>query len=113
MQDLSKLPCFPCPHRAACCRWGTWLNTEEGFALNKQFGIRYVFLDQDTGDWRTQVHNGRCMFFDDRLGCILHGHKHYPTMCRDFPAKDTRNPKLPMAYDAATCPEVKKVVKCH
>ena len=106
------LPCFPCPHKSVCCKYGTALTREEGKALLAQFGGDFVFYDADKkGMWgigeefRTQTWNGRCAFHQNG-GCMIHGHPHYPAMCRLFPFKDARNPLLPHAYDATVCPEV-------
>jgi len=105
------LPCFPCPHRSVCCKYGTALTPGEGRALLAEFGEDYVFYDNDpAGMWgagqefRTQTWNGRCAFHKDG-GCMIHGHPHYPSMCRLFPFKDARNLALPHAYDATLCPE--------
>jgi hypothetical protein len=104
MNEIPKtLPCHPCPHRSACCRWGTWLSDEEGVALNKLYG-NMVFLDEDTKVWRTQVKDGRCVFYNG--GCSIHHLDVYPESCRDFPWKDSRNPLAPRAFDAITCPEI-------
>jgi Fe-S-cluster containining protein len=101
----SFLPCFPCPHKSACCRWGTYLSQDEATALMDVWGPDYVYFHEDDGEWRTQVKDGRCMFMADG-GCSIHKHKHYPRVCRIFPRRDGRDESLPEAHDAAICPEV-------
>lgn len=55
-----ELPCNNCPHNSVCCRWGTYLNREEGIALLDEFGENYVYFDNDKSEYRTQTWNGRC-----------------------------------------------------
>jgi Fe-S-cluster containining protein len=101
-----NLPCYPCPHKSCCCRWGTWLTDEEGIKLNELYGDM-VFLDEDTKVWRTQVRDGRCVFLNRKdIGCSIHHLDIYPQSCRDFPWKDARDPLAPRAFDAITCPEI-------
>ena len=107
-----EVPCFPCPHKSVCCKYGTALTREEGEVLFTEFGGNFVFYDSDPKvkwgagkEFRTQTWNGRCAFHQAG-GCLIHEHPHYPLMCRIFPFKDARNPALPRAYDAALCPEV-------
>lgn len=107
MNIPQHLPCFPCPHRSVCCRWGTALSQAEYWTLFSEFGGEYVYFNEDDNEYRTQVKDGRCVFFDRELGgCGLHDHSHYPRMCKDFPHKDTRDALLPHAFDATMCPEV-------
>jgi Fe-S-cluster containining protein len=100
----NQLPCFPCPHRSACCRWGTWLTEEEGWKIFTKYPDK-VYFDEDVKNWRTQIWDGRCVFYNNG-GCTIHNEDFYPSSCKDFPYKDMRNPLLPRAFDAITCPEI-------
>ena len=99
-----ELPCFPCPHKSICCRWGTFLSKEEADAIEAEHSDTTYFYEDDK-EYRTQVRNGRCVFFKDG-GCSLHDKEYYPRVCRIFPFKDGRNPELPLAFDHLTCPEM-------
>ena len=101
-----ELPCNNCPHNSVCCRWGTFLNDAEGEYLLEEFGADYIYYNTDDKEYRTQVKNGRCMFFLDGK-CSIHNHPYYPRVCYKFPWKDVRTSSLPMAYDATLCPEIK------
>ena len=105
MEENKDLPCIECPHRSACCRWGTWLSDSEGKALQELYFDK-VFFDEDVKMWRTQVWNGRCVFFNG-VGCDIHHLDIYPKSCKEFPWKDSRNPLHPRAFDSITCPEFK------
>lgn len=105
-----SLPCSGCPHGSVCCKWGTYLSFEEGRALHAEFGEKYIFLDSDRNEYRTQTWNGRCVFFENG-GCKIHNHQFYPHVCKKFPWKDGRDSSLPHAYDAELCPEVKILFK--
>ena len=108
MNIPENLPCFPCPHRAACCRWGTYLSRDEYWKLFGEFGRDFVYFDDDANEYRTQVKDGRCAFFDSKNGgCSIHDHAAYPNVCKIFPYRDGRNAELPHAFDATICPEVK------
>ena len=100
----TMLVCHQCPYRSACCRWGTWLTADEGRALLQEFGGEHVYMDQDTGRYRTQTKSGRCTFFAD--GCRIHNHTWYPKMCRDFPDADADDPLAGRAFDATSCPGI-------
>ena len=104
--DIVKrdLPCYPCPHNSICCRFGTYLTEQEGLSLLKEFGSDFIYRDTDRDEWRTQVWNGRCVFFADG-GCKIHRHPQYPSVCAKFPWADGRKPDLLAAWDAAICPE--------
>lgn len=102
---MAELPCHPCPHLSVCCRWGTELTDEEGEALIQEFGEGHVFWSVDDQRFRTQTRSGRCVFYREG-GCSIHGHEHYPTMCADFPWRDSREPEAPRALDAELCPEM-------
>jgi Fe-S-cluster containining protein len=81
------------------------LSNEEGESLLKEFGVEFIFFDNDKKEYRTQTWNGRCVFWKNN-GCTIHSHEFYPSVCRKFPWEDGRNPSLPMAYDATLCPEI-------
>jgi Fe-S-cluster containining protein len=100
-----ELPCNTCPHNSVCCKWGTFLSNEEVESLLKEFGVEFIFFDNDKKEYRTQTWNGRCVFWKNN-GCTIHSHEFYPSVCRKFPWEDGRNPSLPMAYDATLCPEI-------
>lgn len=103
MQRLVRpLPCFPCPHNSVCCRWGTYLSDKEATDLLAEFGESFVYWNTDDKEWRTQVKNGRCAFWDG--GCKLHAHNSYPKVCRIYPWSDGRDAELPVAHDASMCP---------
>lgn len=109
MFEIPKiLPCFPCPHRSKCCRWGTYLSEKEAWDLSEEFGRNFVYWDADDKEHRTQVKDGRCAFYDKKLGgCTIHDHPHFPQACHLFPHRDGRDVSLAPAADATLCPEVK------
>ncbi len=80
---LPTLPCFPCPHRASCCEYGTTLTDDEARAITVDHGEAMVYRTE-SNEWRTRVENGRCVFFVDG-GCGIHDRSYYPAVCRGFP----------------------------
>jgi putative zinc- or iron-chelating protein len=100
---LPKLPCFPCPHRSACCSWGVDLSMEEAAALGRTYGDDKVVLDPEAGVWRTRVVDGRCAFLGDNR-CLIHDDPHYPAVCRGFPWTDAETGG-PYRGDPEVCPE--------
>ena len=98
---IPELPCFPCPHRAACCGWGTTLTDEEAASLTSRFGD--VAYRTRWGEWRTRVKNRRCVFFNGE-GCSIHADPSYPQVCRGFPWTDAETGG-PYEYDRTICPE--------
>ena len=71
---VRPLPCFPCPHNSVCCRWGTYLSVEEASVLLAEFGKDFVYWNTDDEEWRTQVKNGRCAFWEGGVGYTLTKH---------------------------------------
>lgn len=100
-----NLPCLSCPHHSVCCRWGTYLNKDEGRELLKEFGPAYIFWDADKMEYRTQVWNGRCVFFKTGQ-CSIHGHPNYPQRCREFPRMESASRIMPETT-ITLCPEIK------
>jgi len=100
--DLPKLPCFPCPHDAACCAYGSTCSDDEAAAIIAEFGDGKVYRTR-WGEWRTRVKNGRCVFFNGQ-GCSIHARPYYPVVCRGFPWTDSETGG-PYEYDRTICPE--------
>ena len=98
-----KLPCFPCPHDAACCAWGTTLTDDEAAAVRREFGRETVYRTR-WGEWRTRVRDRRCVFYDSAAGCRLHDRPYYPAVCRGFPWTDAETGG-PYEFDQTICPE--------
>ena len=99
---LPQLPCFPCPHRAACCAYGATVSEPEAVAIIAEFGDGKVYKNR-WGEWRTRVRRGRCVFFVDG-GCRIHNKPFYPAVCRGFPWTDSETGG-PYEYDRTICPE--------
>lgn len=97
-----ELPCHPCPHRAACCAYGTTLSEDEAASLRSRFGENVAYLTR-WGEWRTRVRNKRCVFWNDQ-GCSIHSDPSYPEVCRAFPWRDVETGG-PYEYDQTICPE--------
>ncbi len=97
-----SLPCFPCPHRATCCAYGTTLTDEEAAAIERRHGGDRIYRTR-WGEWRTRVRNGRCTFFVGG-GCELHDQPHYPLVCRGFPWTDAETGG-PYEFDRTICGE--------
>jgi len=100
-----KLPCFPCPHQAACCAYGTSITSDEYAALAPAHGSDSFRWDEEEEGWRTVVRNGHCVFLLPDSSCSLHGDAHYPVVCRGFPdvQPETGGPYL---GDLTICPEL-------
>lgn len=103
MPTYPKLPCFPCPHEAACCAWGTTLTSEEARAIRHRHGADTTYRTR-WGEWRTRVRGGRCVFYRADAGCILHDEPFYPEVCRRFPWTDAETGG-PYEFDQTICPE--------
>lgn len=107
-----SLPCMPCPHKTACCRWGVDISPEETDALVAKFGESVVnrAAAESAGDgWaRTAVHDGEgsyCVFFlGEGKGCRIHTDDAYPSVCRLFPFHDVDGG--PYQGDLSDCPEL-------
>lgn len=103
MAGFPKLPCFPCPHDAACCAWGTTLTDDEAAAIRREFGREMVYRTR-WGEWRTRVRDRRCVFYDRSEGCVLHDRPYYPAVCHHFPWTDAESGG-PYEFDQTICPE--------
>lgn len=97
-----KLPCFPCPHEAACCAYGSTATDDEAAAIIARFGEGKVYRTR-WGEWRTRVKGGRCVFFANG-GCQIHAESFYPAVCRGFPWTDAETGG-PYEFDRTICPE--------
>jgi hypothetical protein len=80
---LPTLPCYPCPHDASCCAYGTSLSEEEAAAIEANHGPGLAYMTR-WGEWRTRVRQKRCVLYRDG-GCTIHDKPYYPAMCRGFP----------------------------
>jgi hypothetical protein len=97
---LPSLPCYPCPHEASCCAYGTSLTDEEAAAIEANHGSGLVYLTR-WGEWRTRVRKQRCALFRDG-GCSIHDKPYYPGVCRSFPWLDAETGG-PYEYDVTIC----------
>jgi hypothetical protein len=95
------LPCMPCPHQSACCKYGTSLTPQEFKAIAREHGPHTVRVTED--DLRTAVDEHGCVFLADNA-CTLHAHEHYPATCQGFPWRDRDGGPYP--YDVTICPEL-------
>jgi hypothetical protein len=84
--NLPSLPCYPCPHAASCCAYGTSVTDEEALAIEANHGPGLVYRTR-WGEMRTRVKKKRCALFLDG-GCSIHDKPYYPAMCRGFPWTD-------------------------
>jgi len=82
-----SLPCYPCPHNASCCAYGSTVSDEEAAAIEANHGPGLVYKTR-WGEWRTRVKNKRCVLLRDG-GCIIHDRPYYPSTCRGFPWIDS------------------------
>lgn len=96
------LPCYPCPHRAACCAFGVTVDEQEARAIVAAWGDGKVYRTR-WGEWRTRIRNGRCVFYVDG-GCAIHTESYYPAVCRGFPWTDSETGG-PYEFDRTICPE--------
>ena len=81
----NNLPCFPCPHKGICCRYGADLTDAEAKALTLAYGADTV-TETDEG-YRTAVKGDMCGFHLDGL-CTIHTSPLYPAVCRAYPWED-------------------------
>lgn len=100
---LPSLPCFPCPHNASCCAYGTSLSDEEAKAIETNHGPGLVYFTR-WGEWRTRVRNNRCVLLRDGC-CTIHAQSYYPAICRGFPWIDGETGE-PYLYDVTICGEI-------
>ncbi len=96
------LPCYPCPHNASCCAYGTTVSEPEAAALRARYGEDRIYRTR-WGEWRTRVRKGRCVFYADG-GCSIHADPQYPAVCRGFPWTDAETGG-PYEFDQTICPE--------
>ncbi|MCE9584189.1 MAG: YkgJ family cysteine cluster protein [Planctomycetes bacterium] len=101
------LPCYPCPHKSACCAYGTSLTPGEAKRLLRSHGEGAVYLTH-WNEWRTRRRGGKCVFLVDNA-CSLHDSPDYPAVCRGFPVTDGSG-KKPYGPYADICPEIATVV---
>jgi len=94
------LPCYPCPHNASCCAYGTTLTDEEAAEIEANHGPGLVYLTR-WGEWRTRVRKQRCVLFRDG-GCSIHDRSYYPGVCKSFPWLDAETGG-PYEYDVTIC----------
>ena len=99
---LPSLPCYPCPHQASCCAYGTTLSEEEATAIEANHGPGLVY-ETRWGEIRTRVRNRRCVLFRDG-GCSVHDKPYYPTTCQGFPWVDGDTGET-YEYDVTICGE--------
>ncbi len=95
------LPCYPCPHNASCCAYGTTLSDSEAAAIEATHGLGLVYQTR-WGEWRTRVRNKRCSLFRDG-GCSVHDQPYYPAQCSGFPWTDAFGERY--EYDVTICGE--------
>lgn len=100
---LPSLPCYPCPHNASCCAYGTSLSEEEATAIETNHGQGLVYWTR-WGEWRTRVKKGRCVLLRDGA-CTIHDKSYYPTTCQGFPWVDGDTGE-PYEYDVTICGEL-------
>jgi hypothetical protein len=100
---LPSLPCYPCPHGATCCAYGTSLTDQEGQLIAAAHGTDVVYRTR-WGEWRTRVRRGRCALFRDG-GCSIHDQSYYPAQCRCFPWTDPITGGR-YEYDVTICGEL-------
>jgi hypothetical protein len=97
---LPSLPCYPCPHDASCCAYGTTVSEEEAAAIEADHGAGLVYRNR-WGEWRTRIRDKRCALYRDG-GCTIHDKPYYPAVCRGFPWTDAETGG-PYEYDVTIC----------
>jgi hypothetical protein len=102
---LPSLPCYPCPHEASCCAFGTTVSEEEAAAIEANHGPGLVY-ETRWGELRTRVRNRRCVLFRDG-GCSVHDKPYYPTTCQGFPWVDGDTGER-YEYDVTICGEFER-----
>ena len=103
--SLPSLPCYPCPHNASCCAYGTTVTEEEAAAIEANHGGGLVYRTR-WGEIRTRVRNKRCVLFRNG-GCSVHDKPYYPNVCRGFPWFDAETGGR-YEHDAFICGEFEK-----
>ena len=102
MPELPALPCYPCPHRSACCAYGVTLSDAEAADITREHGAAALYRTR-WGEWRTRIRGGRCVFLQDNV-CTIHSRPYYPAVCRGFPWIDAETGG-PYEFDRTICPE--------
>ena len=102
MSSLPQLPCFPCPHAASCCAYGTTLTEDEAAAIEANHGPGLVYRTR-WGELRTRIKNRRCILFQNG-GCLIHAQTYYPAVCAGFPWTDAETGG-PYEFDVEICGE--------
>jgi hypothetical protein len=100
---LPSLPCWPCPHDASCCAYGTTVTDEEAAAIEADLGPGLVY-ELRSGEKRTRVRNRRCVLYRNG-GCAIHDRPYYPAVCRGFPWIDSEHGG-PYEFDMTICGEI-------
>ena len=78
------LPCYPCPHRSACCSRGVSVTYQEAAAIITEFGADYLVWDIEEQGYRTRVEGQKCIFHKGG-GCTIHDRTAYPKLCHNYP----------------------------
>ncbi len=99
---MPTLPCYPCPHDASCCAYGTTLTDEEAEQIVQTHGAELVYRTR-WGEWRTRVRNKRCVFYGNG-SCTIHDRAYYPVQCQAFPWTDPETGAR-YEYDVMICGE--------
>ncbi len=99
------LPCYPCPHAAACCAYGATLSEAEAEAIRAEHGDGKAYRTR-WGEWRTRVVKGRCVFLRDNT-CSIYDRPYYPSVCRGFPFIDAETGG-PYEFEREICPEFER-----
>ena len=102
---LPSLPCYPCPHEASCCAFGTTVSEGEAAAIEANHGPGLIY-ETRWGELRTRVRNRRCVLFRDG-GCSVHDKPYYPTTCQGFPWVDGDTGER-YEYDVTICGEFER-----
>src|SRR5262245_52992361 len=100
--SFATLPCYPCPHRSACCAYGATLSDAEAEAITASLGSEGIYRTR-WGEWRTRVAKGRCVFLRDNA-CSIYGRSFYPAVCKGFAFVDAETGG-PYEFDRTICPE--------
>ena len=97
---IPSLPCYPCPHNASCCAYGTTVSEQEAAAIAAVHGADVVYRTR-WGEIRTRVRARRCVLLKDGA-CTIHDKPYYPSQCRGFPWTDGETGAR-YEYDVTIC----------
>ena len=107
---MHNLPCYPCPHKGACCAYGASLTVSEAQAVTGEFGVLSVIETGDPVDpLRTRVLEGRCSLQNEDGTCKIHARSYYPKTCKGFPWVDDEG--NPYVHDKTICPEFVQITE--